>query len=170
VDSGAAGRVSLKTIQAVVGLVAGLTSIGGATYSALGFFRGGARGEIVAIVRDAGSAQPVRDAVVEILTPASGLVATVPPGPDGVARRAVAPGAYRVRVAHPAYVPIDRDVQVTPDGVAEMQVLLEPRPRTARVVDPPAEPRPSGRQARGPARAVDRGVAVTRRVLSQLGL
>ena len=161
-------KVSLSKVQGVVGLVTGLMSIGGATLSALGFFTAGDEGgQIVAVVRDAGSDAPVRGAVVEVLTRENGLVTAMPESEDGVARRTVAPGAYRVRVLHPDYTEVSRDVHVQPDGVAEMHVKLERRGRERK----PTGVRSGGAQRAGasPGQVVDHGVRVTRRMLGRIG-
>jgi carboxypeptidase family protein len=130
VEAGAAGRSSFSTMQSVVALVAGLSSIAGAAYSAIGMLHGGpVPGEIVAVVRDASTAKPVAGAVVEVLTPESALVTTAVQGDDGLARRSVPPGAYHVRVTHPDFVEAVRDVQVASATTAEMRIALEHRPR-----------------------------------------
>jgi hypothetical protein len=167
------GKPSLGTLQSAVALIAGITSIAGATYSALGSLRSEpAAGQIVAVVRDGATDQPVRGALVEILTPEDDLVTTVAQDDDGVARRAIAPGTYRVRIAHPDFVEATRDVHVLPAGAAEMRVALERGSRPARMAARASrEPGERGGDARppSPGRIVDRGVAVTRRVLGRLG-
>ena len=100
-EAGGAGRFS--TVQAVVGLVAGLISIVGAAYSAVGTLRSAPAGEIVATVRAAGTNKPLPGAVVEVATREDALVTTMVPADDGLARRTLSPGAYRVRVRHPAF-------------------------------------------------------------------
>jgi hypothetical protein len=166
VEFGVAGRFSFNTIQAVVGLVAGLTSIVGAAYSAVGLFGPATpTGEIVAVVRDAESQRPVGDATIEILTPANGLVTAVPQDADGRAHREIAPGMYRVRVAHPRYATASREIHVAPDGVAEMHVNLEPRGR--KPADTAAAASSPKRRAATPDQVVEH---VTRRVFGRLGL
>lgn len=192
-DPEVVGKMSFSTrLQSIVALIAGLTSIGGAGYSALAYLRADPTpGQIVAVVRDAATARPLRGALVEVLTTANELVTTVAQDGDGVARRALAPGTYRVHVTHPDFGDATRDVQVLPDVAAEMRVLLERQPRggvrTARdddAVRAPAEaadasahaaPEPGGPRnvqagrRQTPGRAVDHGVAMTRRILSRFG-
>lgn len=158
-----------STVQSVVALVAGLSSIVGAAYSAVGTLRTDpVPGEIVAIVRDATSAKPVPGAVVEVLTPDSALVTTAVQGDDGVARRSVPAGTYRVRVVHPDFVETVRDVQVASAGTAEMRIALEHRPKPVAV----RTERPShGREnvVDEAADAVGRGVGAGRRLLGRIG-
>jgi len=165
-------KPSYSSLQSMVALLAGLTSIGGATYSALGYLRSTPEpGEMVAVVREAGTERPVAGAVVEVRTPDDKIVTTMTQGDDGLARRAIAPGAYHLRIVHPQFVEAARDVEVQPGGVAEVRVPLEPRARQASVHSPRAvarddEPHPTT----GPGRALDRGVVATRRFLGRLGL
>jgi hypothetical protein len=174
------GKPSFTTLQSIVALFAGLTSIGGAAYSAVGYLRDrpSAPGQIVTIVRDGASERPVRGALVEILTPANDLVTTVAQDDAGVARHAIVAGTYRVRVMHPDFVESTREVQVQPDGTAEMRVALARRPPTPAPVvtvrSTPVEQRtPAPRQPapsrQTPGQAFDRGVTVARRVLGRFG-
>lgn len=165
------GKSSFSVLQSVVALIAGVSSIVGAAYSAVGMLHGTpAPGEIVAVVRDAASAKPVPGAVVEVLTPESALVTTAVQGDDGLARRAVAPGAYRIRVVHPDFVETVRDVQVASNGTAELRIMLEHRPRPAAARAERA-PRSSGGDAivDGAAQVVGQGVTVGRRILGRIG-
>jgi hypothetical protein len=168
VEAGVAGK-SFTTVQSMVALVAGLSSIVGAAYSAVGTFHGGpAPGEIVAIVRDASTARPVTGAVVEVLATDSSLVTTAVQGDDGLARRSVPPGAYRVRIVHPDFVDAVRDVQVASATTAEMRVALEHRPRPAAAR---SEHAPHGHASvvDDAADAVGRGVGAGRRLLGRIG-
>jgi hypothetical protein len=171
VEAGVVGKSSFSALQSVVALAAGLSSIVGAAYSAVGMLHGTpAPGEIVAVVRDAASAQPVSGAVVEVLTPESTLVTTAVQGDDGLARRAVAPGAYRVRVVHPDFVETVRDVQVASSGTAELRIMLEHRPRpTAARAERAPRSRGGAAIVDGAAQAVDEGVSVGRRLLGRIG-
>jgi hypothetical protein len=186
VDEGAAvKRWSFSTMQAVVGLVTGLISIVGAAYSAVDTLKAApAPGQIVVTVRDA-AARPVSAPVVEVLGADNAIVTTIIPGADGVARRALVAGGYRVRVVHPDFREAERSVQVTPDTATELTLVLERKARaTAVTTTPPPNPTASAPAptpaARAPARrgnAVDeaaasanRGVAAGRRWLRQFGL
>jgi hypothetical protein len=164
-------KPSFSTLQSLVAMVAGLTSIGGAAYSAMGHRQTTpAPGELAAIVREAGTEKVVRGAVVEVRTPDEAIVTTMTQGDDGVARRAVAPGTYHVRVVHPAFAEAVRDVRVEPGTLSELRVGLEPHERAVeRATNARAAPTRSG-PATAPGRALDRGVVATRRLLGRLGL
>src|ERR1700758_3135149 len=89
------GHLSLSRVQATLGIIAALLSIGGFLYA---HFRPGKvmpadQGEIVAIVQEAKSGKPVADATVELLTPKDALVTTVP-STGGEGRRQVKEGTY----------------------------------------------------------------------------
>jgi hypothetical protein len=169
VEAGVVGKQSFTTLQSVVAFVAGLSSIVGAAYSAVGMLRPTTppTGQIIAVVRDASSAEPVPAAVVEVLTPDHTLVTSLPSTDGGVARGNVAPGAYRVRVLHPDFVEMERDVQIAPDATAQLRVALVHRPRKAAPRSAPA--RTGDPIADGAAAAVDRGVATGRRILGRFG-
>jgi hypothetical protein len=176
VEAGVVGKPSsFTTFQSLVALIAGLTSIVGAAYSAVGNIHSTPPpGEIVAVVRDAGNQQPVPTAVVEVLTPEDALVTMLPHTDGGTARGAVAPGAYRVRVTHPDFVEVIRDVRVVEDGTAELQLALAHRPHRAAIRAEPddadgASRAHHGGQARTTGAAVDHGIAVGRRMLSRFG-
>lgn len=166
-----ARKWSFSTVQAVVGLVTGLISIVGAAYSAVDTFRPApGPGEIVASVRDSAS-RPVPAAVVEVLGREHSLVTTMVLGTDGVGRRAVVAGPYRVRVVHPDFVETERDVQVLADAATELNFVLAGKARAT----PTAGGQRSARPRRGSvvdeaADAVDRGVGAGRRLLGRFGL
>jgi hypothetical protein len=167
------GRFS--TLQSVVALVAGLSSIVGAAYSALGTLgtlsSTPAPGEIAAVVRAAGTNRPVAGTVVEIATREDTLVTTMLPAGDGLARHVLAPGAYRVRVRHPAYADVVRDVQVVSEQTADLHFMLEPRARSDRAATakPPTSARADS-SVDAAVRAIDRGASKGRRWLIRLGL
>jgi len=186
VDEGAAvKRWSFSGIQAVVGLIAGITSIVGAAYSAVDTLRPAPNpGEVVVAVRD-GSAQPVVAPVVEVLGSDNAIVTTMIPGEQGIARHALVAGAYRIRVVHPDYREIERAVQVTPDSETDLTLVLERKPHVTTIATTPP-PSPSrvastaaARPAHAPARhggpvddaaeSAHRGISAGRRFLSRLG-
>ena len=191
VDEGAAvKRWSFSTMQAVVGLLTGLISIVGAAYSAVDTLRPDpGPGEVVVTVRDAG-ARPVSAPVVEVLGMDGTVLTTIIPGADGVARRALVAGPYRVRVVHPDFREVERAVQVQPDAATDLTLVLDRKPRTtvATTTSPPSAPNSSrtpqttaARAApRAPARrgnpvddaaaSANRGIANGRRWLRQFGL
>ena len=84
------------------------------------------QGEIVAIVQEAKSGQPVADATVELLTPKDALVTTVP-STNGEARRQIKEGPYRLRVSHPRYATEVRQIQVVAGQTSEIHLRLAPR-------------------------------------------
>ena len=152
-----AGKSKWSALQSVVALVAGLSSICGAAYSAVvTFLPASSSGEIVAVVREASSGQPVRAAVVEVRTPQDALVTTMTQGDDGLARHAVAPGVYRVRAIHPDFVEAARDVEVPSSGTAEVRLALARRvhqvaiPTPAPHVEPPHVETPHAQASRAP--------------------
>jgi hypothetical protein len=178
VDEGAAvKRWSFSTMQAVVGLVTGLISIVGAAYSAVDTFRTATPppGAIVVALRDAAD-KPVSAAVVEILGPENSLVTTMVPGDDGIGRRAIVAGSYRLRVVHPAFVEAERSVKVEPDADTDVRLVLATKPghvappapaaRTQRTAPPQRARRSSPDEV---ADAVDRGIGEGRRILSRFG-
>ena len=133
------GHLSLSRVQATLGIVAALLSIGGALY---GYLRPGRilaanTGEILAIVQDAKSGKPVGDATVELLDPKDALITTVP-STGGEGRRRVKEGAYRLRVTHPRYATEVRPIQVVAGQTSEIHVRLAP-PRAAGSPPTPAE-------------------------------
>jgi Carboxypeptidase regulatory-like domain len=122
------GHLSLSRVQATLGIIAALLSIGGALY---GYLRPGRTtaansGEVVAIVQEAKSGKPVTDATVELLTSKDALVTTLPAG-TGEARRRLREGTYRLRVTHPRYATEVRQIQVLAGQTAEIRIRLAPR-------------------------------------------
>jgi hypothetical protein len=165
-------KPSLSSVQSIVGLVAGLTSIAGGVYSAVHYV-GPERevGEVVAVVRAAQTGEPVRDAAVEVLTREDALVTTLTPTEDGAVRRALEPGQYRLRVSHPRFGTETRAIEVRPGETAEVRLQLvrlaavEPRGEASRTQH--------GKQSTPvdtAAHAVTEGVNATRRFLGRLGL
>ena len=164
------GKPSFSTFQAIVAVVAGLSSIAGAAYSALGTFRAApAPGAIVAVVRDAVTAQPVPNAVVEVLGTDDSLVTTAVQGDAGLVRRPVPPGPYHVRVVHPDFVEVVRDVQVASNATAELRVMLERRPHSGSSARTETSGRAHASVVDDAAHAVDKSVGAGRRLLSRIG-
>jgi carboxypeptidase family protein len=122
------GHLSLSRVQATLGIIAALLSIGGFLY---GYLRPAKvvppdQGEIVTIVQEAKSGKPVGDATVEVLTPKDALITTVP-STGGEGRRQIKEGTYRLRVTHPRYATEVRQIQVVAGQTAEIRVRLGPR-------------------------------------------
>ena len=134
------GHLSLSRVQATLGIIAALLSIGGFLY---GYLRPGKtvaadQGEIVAIVQEAKSGQPVADATVELLTLHDALVTMVPPAAGaGTAKAPMKEGTYRLRVMHPKYSTESRQIYVLAGQTAQIHVRLSPRPA------PPPPPPPA---------------------------
>jgi Carboxypeptidase regulatory-like domain len=105
------GHLSLSRVQALLGLIAALLSIGGALYGYLRPGRAANTGDVVAIVQEARSGKAVTDATVEILTPKDALVTTLAAA-SGEARSQMKEGPYRLRVTHPRFAPEVRQIQV----------------------------------------------------------
>ena len=125
----AAGRsllgLSLSRFQAVVGTLAGITSIAGAAYSVVEFARPApSTGDLVTIVQAAGSRGSVSDATVEVLTTENAIIATLTPDATGRVTQELAEGVYVVRVSHPKYAAEVRRVQVQPQKTVEVRASL----------------------------------------------
>jgi hypothetical protein len=116
--------LSLTRVQAVIGTLAGIISIVGATFSLFQFLRPANKGELVAIVQEAGSHRSVADATIEILTPQNTLVATLTPDSTGRATQDLMEGAYTVRVSHPRYAVEARRIQVMPRQTTEVRANM----------------------------------------------
>jgi len=156
------GKPSLASAQSLVGIVAGITSIGGALYSAVEYARPSRIGDVVAIVRSTdGDTQP-QGTIVEVLTLENALVTTLTPTKDGRAQGAVAEGHYVLRASAPRFEPDTRTIEVQRGNRAEVRFALTPR-TPATVAS--AERRP----ASAPARAVEKGVTATQRFFRRLG-
>ena|SRR5687768_2914812 len=116
--------LSLSRFQAIVGTLAGITSITGAAYSLVEFTRPPNTGDLVAVVQATGSRGRVTDATIEVLTTENVIVATLTPDSTGRATRELTEGVYVVRVSHPRYAPEVRRVQVKPQQTVEMRARL----------------------------------------------
>ena len=156
------GKPSLASAQSLVGILAGITSIGGALYSAVEYARPSI-GDVVAIVRSTdGDTQPP-GTMVEVLTLENALVTTLTPTKDGRAQGAVAEGHYVLRASAPRFEPDTRTVEVQSGNRAEVRFALAPRaPATVAA----AERRTGG----GAARAVEKSVSATQRFFHRFGL
>ena len=116
--------LSLSRVQAVVGTLAGIASVTGAAFSLVQFARPANTGELVAIVRDAGSRRSVTDATIEVLTTENAIVATLTPDSTGRAMQDLREGVYVVRVSHPRYAAEVRRIQVLPRQTVEIRTSL----------------------------------------------
>jgi hypothetical protein len=137
----------VPTVQMIIGLAAGIVSIGGAVYS-LVFTSDSTpvRGEILAVITENGSNKVVRDATVEVLTQDNAVVTRLTSRPEGRAKMPVKAGGYRLRVAHPSLGQDTRQVLVRPGQTTEVHVSLGPLP-AAVPKRPPSAPPPSASPA-----------------------
>lgn len=166
----------LPHAQAVVGLLAGILSIGGFAYSYLWATTPvpPTHGELIAIALDARTEKPIPDATLEVLTSREALVTMLTPDAAGRARQTIKEGNYRLRAGHPRFSTEVRQIHVIGGNTAEIRVRLTPR--VARAPAPPAPTTPAGGTAKSaPAstsssstsevgRAVDEGVSAVKRI------
>lgn len=115
---------SLSRVQALVGTLAGIISIGGAAFSVVHAGRAANTGDLVAIVKAAGGRVTVPDATVEVLTTRNAVVATLTPDATGRVTRELPEGLYVVRISHPRYAADVRRVQVLPRQTVEIRASL----------------------------------------------
>jgi hypothetical protein len=115
---------SLSRVQALVGTLAGIISIGGAAFSVVHAGHGSTTGDLVAIVKAAGGRVSVPDATIEVLTTGNAVVATLTPDATGRAARELPEGLYLVRISHPRYAADVRRVQVLPHQTVEVRATL----------------------------------------------
>ena len=118
------GGASLSRVQAIVGTVAGIISIGGAVFSISPFAQTSNTGELVATVQEAGSHHSVSDATIQVLTTQDDLVATLTPDASGRATQDLREGVYVVRISHPRYAAEVRRVQVFSRQTVEIRATL----------------------------------------------
>lgn len=136
----------LPKLQAIVGVAAGALTIIVTGGSLLGLsYRAPVQGELVASVSTTRQRVPVRDATVEILTPAAAVITTLSADDEGRIRYRLREGQYRLRVTHPQYLPDQKDIQVWAGQRADVRVTLAPPPpRPPRAVAVPARREESG--------------------------
>jgi hypothetical protein len=139
----------LPHAQAVVGLLAGILSIGGFAYSYLWATTPvpPTHGEVIAIAVDARTEKPIPDATIEVLTSKDALVTTLTPDASGRARHAIKEGSYRLRAGHPKFTTEVRQIHVIGGNTAEIRVRLQPRVAKAPAA-PAASPTPGGGTAK----------------------
>jgi hypothetical protein len=119
----------LPKLQAIIGVAAGALTIIVTGGSLLGLsYRAPVQGDLVASVTTARQRTPVRDATVEILTPAAAVITTLSADDDGRIRYRLREGQYRLRVTHPHYLPGQKDFQVWAGQRADVRMTLAPPP------------------------------------------
>jgi hypothetical protein len=116
--------VSLSRVQAIIGTLAGIISIGGALFSVTPLAQAFTRGELVTMVQDAASHRGVADATIEVLTTQNDIVATLTPDATGRARQDLKEGVYVVRISHPRYAADVHRVQVLSRQTVEIRATL----------------------------------------------
>ncbi len=112
-------------LQPAIAVMTGLVTIAGAAYSVVKYLAPTPdTGQIIAVVQEARSGQPVADATIEILTPRDALIATLKPDTAGRLSYTLKEGTYAVRVSHAGYATVTKEVQVTPGHRVETTVRL----------------------------------------------
>ncbi len=112
-------------LQPVIAVLTGLVTIAAAAYSVVRYFNPTRdTGQIIAVVQEAKSGQPVADATIEILTPRDALVATLTPDSAGRLSYSLKEGTYGVRVSHKRFATVTKEVQVTAGHRVETTVQL----------------------------------------------
>ena len=129
-------QMPLSKLQGIVGVAAGALTIivTGGSLLGLNVHRAPVQGELVASVSVARLRTPLRDATVEILTPAAAVVTTLNADDEGRIHYRLREGQYRLRVTHPQYLPDQKDVQVWAGQRADIRVALASRPPASRSV------------------------------------
>ena len=130
-------RQPLSAVQTVVGILAGVLTIGGGFLSFSGYAAPAAvaqQGEINAVVQDVRSSKPIPYATVEIFTAQDAIVTAAKLEPDGRLARRLKDGRYRLRVTHPAFATEVRHVEIHAGQRSDINIALGPRASAARVV------------------------------------
>jgi len=120
-------NISLSGVQTFIGVATGILTIGGALLAIPSFFvstPAPTKGQVVAIIEAAKTAEAITDARVEILTPQNALITTVTPNFMGKARHSLEEGRYRIRVSHPRYAAETMQVVVVKGETSELHVRL----------------------------------------------
>jgi len=152
-------RKRISRVQAVVGIAAGIVSVGGFVYSFLvPSAPGVAQGNLVTVVQDARSKKPLGDVTVEILTDGDAVVTTISIPAAGHAQQRLKEGGYKLRVSHPRFATETRKVHVLAGQTAEVRVALSPRAGPVGSTSPAS-----------PGQAVDQGVGAMKRFFRELG-
>lgn len=167
----------LPHMQAIVGLLAGILSIGGFFYSYIWVTQPivPTRGDVVAAAVDARTEKVIPDATLEVLTLQDALVTTLTPDAGGRARHTIKEGSYRLRATHPRFNPEVRTIHVIAGNTADIRLRLSPRaPKPpaagAGVLGPPSPsaggtaPGSSSSSTSEIGKAVDEGVNAVKKI------
>jgi hypothetical protein len=158
---------SLPHMQAMVGLLAGVLSIGGFVYSYLWATTPivPTRGDLVAAAVDARTEKVIPDATLEVLTLKDALVTTLTPDANGRARQTIKEGSYRLRATHPRFNSEARTIHVIAGNTADIRVRLSPRGAKpvagAGVLGPPA---PGAGSTSEIGKVVDEGMNAVKKI------
>jgi hypothetical protein len=159
---------NLPHMQALVGLLAGILTIGGFVYSYLWATTPipPTRGEVIAVALDAKTDKPILDATLEVLTPKDALVSTLTPDSGGRARQTIKEGNYRLRASHPGFNAEVRQIHVIGGNSAEIRVRLAPR--VAKAPTAQATPAPEPTSPTNPVgKTLDEGVSAVKKIFGQ---
>ena len=119
--------LTLTRFQAIIGITAGVLSIGVTVWGILVTSRPPVTsGEVVTIILAARTEKPVAGATIELLTLRDALVTTLV-AKGGQARQTLKEGAYRLRVSHPKFTTEVRQIQVLAGQTQEIRIRLAPR-------------------------------------------
>jgi hypothetical protein len=167
----------LPHAQAIVGLLAGILSIGGFLYSYMWATTAlpPNRGELIAVALDVRTEKPIPNATLEVLTVKDALVTTLTPDANGRARQTIKEGNYRLRAGHPQFTTEVRQIHVIGGNTAEIRVRLAPRvakPATAPPATPPGgtaktPPLSSPSSGSDVGKAVEEGVSAVKKIFGQ---
>lgn len=168
----------LPHMQTIVGLLAGILSIGGFAYSYLWVTSPTVptRGDVIAAALDARTEKVIPDAILEVLTLQDALVTTLTPDTGGRARHTIKEGSYRLRATHPRFNSEVRTIHVIAGNTADIRLRLSPRVAKPPVAAAPGALGPPSPGAGGIApgssssssseigKAVDEGVSAVKKI------
>lgn len=159
----------LPHAQAIVGLLAGILSIGGFLYSYMWATTAlpPNSGEVIAVALDARTEKPIPNATLEVLTSKDALVTTLTPDVNGRARQTIKEGNYRLRAGHPQFTTEVRQIHVIGGNTAEIRVRLTPRVAAKPATAPPATPPGGTAKTAPPSNPIEEGVSAVKKIFGQ---
>jgi hypothetical protein len=152
----------LSKAQALVGITAGLISVGGFVFAKAGpSTTVPTHGQLVAVVQEAHFQKPVLDATLEVSAVGDRLVTTRMSSDEGRVHQTLQEGQYRVVVRHPKFNSESLVVHVAGGQVSELHFALTPRatpppPDVAKPVGPAKAVKPAKSKKPAPQRLFDR--------------